>query len=262
MAEASSIRATTPQPEGRNIIAIASGKGGVGKTWLAISLVHALAKAGKHVLLFDGDLGLANVDVQLGLMPKRDLANVIAGEMSLQQATLPFGAGGFDIIAGRSGSGNLASLDGAKLNRLRNGLVTLSEQYDHVVVDLGAGLSNSVQAFSENFGTTLVVLTDEPTSLVDAYAYIKLRTMQHRDADIRIVVNQAKSAQDGERTYGTLHKACENFLSLAFPLAAIIRRDPHVPESIRAQTPLLIRHPASDAAQDVEVLARRLIKGK
>ncbi|MGB1548089.1 MAG: AAA family ATPase, partial [Alphaproteobacteria bacterium] len=148
MAKVNALRAPTPHPEGQNIIAVASGKGGVGKTWLAISLAHAFAKSQKQVLLFDGDLGLANVDVQLGLMPKRDIANVIGGEISLQQAAFPFGAGGFDIIAGRSGSGTLASLNGPKLARLRDDLAILSAQYDRVIVDLGAGLANSVQAFS------------------------------------------------------------------------------------------------------------------
>jgi len=261
MTKASTMKALATQQNHR-IIAIASGKGGVGKTWLAISLVHAMAKMGKRVLLFDGDFGLANIDVQLGLIPERDLANVFAGEIKFKQAILSFEDGGFDILPGRSGSGNLAALNSAKLNQLRNELVSLSRNYDHTVVDLGAGLSESVQTFSENFRKTLVVLTDEPTSLVDAYAYIKLRVAKQHTPDIEIVVNQAKTIQEGERTYATLRRACENFLPFSPPLAGIIRHDPHVKEAIRAQTPLLIRHPNSDAANDIETLAKKLANGK
>jgi len=262
MTKSTAIKAPSALPDRHNLLAIASGKGGVGKTWLAISLVHAMAKAGKRALLFDGDFGLANVDVQLGLMPERDLANVLSGEISLEQATLSYAEGGFDILAGRSGSGNLASLDGEKLHLLRSELLLLSGKYDQVVVDLGAGISKSVQTFSEDFSKTLVILTDEPTSLVDAYAYIKLRTARQRNPEIEIVVNQAKNVQDGERTFATLRRACENFLSFSPPLAGIIRSDPHVRDSIRAQTPILIRHPSSDAAKDVEALAKKLVEGK
>src|ERR1700728_1653179 len=104
----------------RNMIAIASGKGGVGKTWFAITLAHALAKKGKHVLLFDGDLGLANVDIQLGLTPERDLGAVVEGTSTLPAAVTHYTEGGFDILAGRSGSGNLAMMTTQKLSELRN----------------------------------------------------------------------------------------------------------------------------------------------
>jgi hypothetical protein len=128
----------------RNIIAVASGKGGVGKTWLAITLAHALARLGRRTLLFDGDLGLANVDIQLGLMPEHDLGGVLAGRLSLSQATLPF-APGFDIVAGRSGCGRLAGVPAAHLTRLCDDLVATAARYDHIILDLGAGLERMVR---------------------------------------------------------------------------------------------------------------------
>src|ERR1700761_9627390 len=114
----------------RNMIAIASGKGGVGKTWFAITLCSALAKRGKHVLLFDGDLGLANVDIQLGLTPKHDLGHVIEGTATLPGAVTTYTEGGFDILAGRSGSGSLGILTTQKVSDLRNDLIALARGYD------------------------------------------------------------------------------------------------------------------------------------
>ena len=130
---------TTPRPA-FNMLSVASGKGGVGKTWFSITLAHALARAGRRALLFDGDLGLANVDIQLGLMPSRDLGGVLAGQLTLSQATVPFEDGDFEIIAGRSGMGSLASLPANRLVALGRELTELAGAYDWVVMDLGAGV--------------------------------------------------------------------------------------------------------------------------
>lgn len=244
-----------------NIVAVASGKGGVGKTWLSVSLSQALSNAGKATMLFDGDLGLANVDIQLDLAPERDLGGVIAGRYGLESAKVRYDIGGFDVIAGRSGSGNLANLPSNRLGGLISDLVTLSNGYGYVVLDLGAGIERTVRQFATLAGTCLVVTNDEPTSLTDAYAFIKLTHQQFPGMDLRVVVNMADSVSEGQRTYGTIRKACESFLKFTPPLAGIIRRDSAVKESIRHQTPLLTRHPNSKAAEDIEALARRLING-
>jgi flagellar biosynthesis protein FlhG len=242
----------------RNMIAIASGKGGVGKTWFAITLCNALAKRGKHVLLFDGDLGLANVDIQLGLTPERDLGAVIEGTSTLPAAVTKYPEGGFDILAGRSGSGSLATLPTQKLSELRNDLIALARGYDRVVVDLGAGVDRAVRQMAGPASVTYVVVTDEPTSLTDAYAFIKLTRAANPAADLHIVVNMAANASDGQKTYDTIRKACESFLHYTPPLAGIVRRDPKVRDAIRAQTPLMVRSPVSDAASDVEQIAKSL----
>lgn len=243
---------------GRNIICIASGKGGVGKTWLAITLSHVLARSGSRTLLFDGDLGLANVDVQLGLMPERDLSGVIAGRISLSNAVSHFTPGGFDVIAGASGSGALAALEAPHLDDLRDDLLQLAGHYDRVVLDLGAGVDNSVRKLAEAAGTLVVVATEEPTALTDAYAFIKLTAADHLQHDLRIAVNMASSPREGERTYAKLLKACEGFLHLSPKLAGVVRRDDRVRDSIRHQTSLLTRHPTTEAAADVETMAKRL----
>lgn len=250
-----------PAARARNIITIASGKGGVGKTLLAITLVHALAKAGHAALLFDGDLGLANVDIQLGLIPTHDLGSVITGRVTIGEAIIRFDEGGFDILAGKSGSGALAQLSGERLERVRSELLALAADYDRVVVDLGAGIDNEVRTLAASSDTVLVVATDEPTSLTDAYAFIKVTAMQYPGTDIRILVNMAQSAREGKRTYETLRKACESFLKISPPLVGIVRVDSKVKDTIRAQAPLLTRYPNTNAATDIEAVAKTLLAG-
>ena len=245
---------------GTNVIAVASGKGGVGKTFFSISLSHALARTGKKVLLFDGDLGLANVDVQLGLMPKRDLNDVIRGRLALDKVIQTYDAGGFAIIAGRSGQASLSALPSQRLASLRDQLLEVAEDYDIVLIDLGAGVDRTVRMMSASATKTLLVTTDEPTSLTDAYAFIKLGNAAGMSKNVSVVVNMAPSKSEGEKTYKTILKACENFLRLSPPLAGMISLDPRVKESIRHQTPLLIRSPNSDAALDLEKIADYALK--
>ncbi|MGH6619255.1 MAG: MinD/ParA family protein [Alphaproteobacteria bacterium] len=243
---------------GRNVMTIASGKGGVGKTWFAITLAHALAKSGRKTLLFDGDLGLANVDIQLGLMPDRDLASVIVGKLTLAQSVIDVPEIGFSVIAGRSGSGSLALLPPQRLNALREQLLLLAASYDSMIIDLGAGVDRTVQSLPPPRGACFVVTTDEPTALTDAYAFIKVTIADRPNADIRVVVNLAESQSAGEKTYETLARACRSFLKFEPPLAGIIRRDGKVRQCIQQQKPLLTLYPNCDAAADVERLARNL----
>ncbi len=244
--------------EGR-IVAVASGKGGVGKTWFAITLAHACARLNRRVLLFDADLGLANVDIQLGLTPERDVGGVIAGQASLTAAVAHHADGGFDILAGRSGSGALSSLEPVLLERLLASLRREAGRYDLVLLDLGAGLDRSVRRMSAWADTLLVLVTEEPTSLTDAYAVMKLHRADCPNGDARVVVNQAPSRQAGERTFATLRRACETFLGYSPPLAGVVRRDERVRDAIRRQTLLLSRHPACAAAADVEACASALL---
>jgi flagellar biosynthesis protein FlhG len=239
------------------MIAIASGKGGVGKTWLAITLAQALARLGRRVLLFDGDLGLANVDVQLGLDPGRDLGAVVAGRCRLGDAVLRYPAGGFDILAGRSGSGDLAGLGDGEIAVLLEYLHQLARPYDAALLDLPAGIDRLVCCLLAAASLRLVVTTDEPTALTDAYALIKVGARE-RAGGFALVVNLAVGRAAGERTHEGLRRVCGRFLGLEVPLAGVVRRDPRVPDAIRHQTPLLTRHPLAPAARDVEALARHL----
>jgi flagellar biosynthesis protein FlhG len=246
-------------PTTSNLFAIASGKGGVGKTWFSCTLAHALAQAGKRVLLFDGDLGLANIDVQLGVMPRRDLGTVLSGRTTLAEAKTHYPEGGFDIIAGRSGTGSLAHVAPSRLAVLRHDLNLLAASYDCVLMDMGAGIERMIRSFTSQARACFVLTTDEPTAITDAYAFIKVTAMERPDADIRVVVNMATSLKEGERTYNVLLRACREFLKLEPSLGGVIRRDSYVRESIRKQASLLTRFPNSDAAADIEAIAAQLI---
>jgi flagellar biosynthesis protein FlhG len=253
-----------------NVVAVASGKGGVGKTWLSISLAQATARLGHRVLLFDGDLGLANIDVQLGIQPSMDLGTALERQMPLSRAVISYPSGGFDVVAGRSGSGSLASMPINRLQNLAAGLREVSAGYDRVIIDLGAGIERPVRYLAGRAGYCLVVTTDEPTALTDAYALIKMVTLDAggqgapvgmaRGVPIGVAVNMAASREIGQRTHETLNKACDRFLKRQVPLLGVIRRDPKVRDSIAHQVPLLVRHPGSPAASDVEALAQRLIE--
>lgn len=239
-------------------IAIASGKGGVGKTWFSITLAHALARQGRRILLLDGDLGLANVDVQLGLMPQIDLGAVLSGPASLDDAVRIYEPGGFEVIAGRSGSGELSSLPDQKLDSLLRQLETLLPARDHILLDLGAGVNRSVRAMAAWADALFVIATEEPTSLTDAYATLKLHAADRPDGDARLVINQAESYHAADQTAGALTRACSSFLGRAPAVAGTIRRDHHVPETIRRQALLLHRFPHSPAAMDLERIAASL----
>jgi len=251
---------STAQTVARKIIAVASGKGGVGKTMLSVSLAHAFARAGQRSLLFDGDLGLANVDVQLGIVPQNDIGMVLAGRISLAEAVTLYPNGGFDILAGRSGSGRLAAVPARGISELRGDLIALAESYDRVVIDIGAGVDKGLRRLAGIAGRCLIVTTDEPTALTDAYAFIKMMTTQRHPSRLQIAVNMAPSKAEGERTYEVMRKACESFLRLSPPLAGIIRRDKYVRDAIRRQTPLLTRYPSAPAASDVETMAEKLLR--
>ena len=243
-----------------SIIAIASGKGGVGKTWFSITLAHTLARAGRQVLLFDGDIGLANIDVQLGLTISKDISLVVRSGNHIKDIIIPYEPGKFDIVAGRSGSGSLAMLDGDVLDRMVEQLYSLRKQYDVMLLDLGAGVEQHVRSLAAAAGHVVVVITDEPTSLTDAYAFIKLTLQSSPNMKFSIVVNQSATQKEGEVTWQALERACSNFLQISPPLLGIIRKDNKVRDAIRAQTSLISKSPRTTSATDVAAISAKLLQ--
>lgn len=250
--------AFAPLPQDRPIMLV--GPPGAGKTLTCAKLAarakmagQALAEAGGRVGLVDGDLGLANVDVQLGLDPRHDLGDVLAGRCSAEAAMLRHSAG-FSVLPGRSGSAALARLGGAALGGLT---ATLRElPLDWLVLDLGAGIGTAQRDMAAMADLLIVVATEEPTSLTDAYAVLKLHRRDAPGARAGLVVNMA--AQPG-RVHAALDAACRGFLGHGLPLLGAVRRDPRVPAAIRAQAPLLTRFPNTQAAEDLRRLAAVLL---
>ena len=247
-------------------LAIASGKGGVGKTAIAAALAQAFARRKARTLLVDADLGMANVDVQLGLETRGDIGGVVAGRITLEEAVSPVAGGagrrgGFDVIAGPSGSAALADLDVTTVGRLAAGMAAASLDYDRLLIDLAAGADRATVRLAAAADDVLLVITDEPTSLTDAYAFVKTLRMRDEGAAPFIVVNNAPDRAAARAAYDTFARTCRSFLGFTPPLAGLIRRDPHVGLAIRAQSALADRYPGCDAARDITALARALEEG-
>ncbi|MGD2132938.1 MAG: AAA family ATPase [Maricaulaceae bacterium] len=251
-------------PAGR-LIAVASGKGGVGKTTVAINLAHAFARHGERVLIFDGDLGLANIDVQLGLHPVGDLSGVVAGDIEIDDAVSPVlggsDDGGFDVIAGSSGTGALSGLADEHIAKLAAGLSALALSYDRVIMDLAAGVEPATIRLAMSADDVLVVVQDEPTSITDAYAFIKCLRRRDDGAFPGIVVNASDGKTSANRCAQTLIKTCTAFLGFTPQLAGVIRRDLKLRDAVRRQTPLAERYPQSGALEDFTALVEKLDLG-
>ena len=250
-------------PKAKNVIAVASGKGGVGKTFVSSTLAHALSRSGKNVLLFDADLGMANIDVQLGLMPEHDLGSVIAGHVRLDQAIYSCNdqhqegpSGRFDILAGKSGSGTLATLSPSQIKGLAKGIMAIAQTYDVVIIDMPAGIDAAVTQLSLICNRVYMVLTDEPTSLTDAYAFIKVVSRHDPQTDFQVIVNQVDQKSDAKQVFQSLAQACKSFLDLDITNAGAVRRDKKVKEAIRYQMPLLKRFTESHAGSDLSKIAK------
>ncbi|MGI9433471.1 MAG: AAA family ATPase [Geminicoccaceae bacterium] len=240
------------------MVAVGSGKGGVGKTWLAICLAHALSRTGLRTLLVDSDVGLANVDVQLGLAKGRDLAAVLAAGEPLSRCLYSDPVTGMDIIAGRSGAGRPTAPVQLWSERLVAELQALHDGYDIIVVDLPSGIDQGVCRLMKAADDKVVITTDEPTALTDAYALIKLTRKLDPDVVPKVAINFADNHRGGQATLEGFARVCERFLSLQPQPLGVIRRDRHVADAIGRQKPLLVCHPESDAAQDVSNAAKAI----
>lgn len=249
------------------VLAVGSGKGGVGKTWLSASLARAFAERGERVLLVDCDLGLANIDIQLAVTPERDLSHVVSGAVTLQEAVEPIAGGvtrpgGFDLIAGQSGSQGLADMAPGRIQALAAGITALSFSYDRVVMDLAAGVGHGVMRLAAAADSVLAVAINEPTSLTDAYAFIKLLRQRRPDAQVAVVANRVRGTTEAGRVHGAIARACGAWLGFEPPLAGAVREDSLVRSALRAQT-LLARHaPLSRALEDVTGLAGAVASGQ
>lgn len=245
------------------IIAISSGKGGVGKTSLTVNLAILLANEGKKVLLMDGDTGLANLDVQLNLQPEKDLAHVIGGTATLENVQLPLKTlglrrGSVTLIPGRAGHAGLTNLTQPQLTSILNDLRTLSQQYDITLLDVAAGVTPSQLLMCAQSDSTLLVTTPDPASLTDAYALIKLLWQQHQCANARLVVNQA-TQREAKTVHTRLNAAAQNFLSLpTIPLLGNVPSDRLYATAVKQQQQAAIAFPQAPAIKALQAVAAQL----
>lgn len=244
-------------------VAVMSGKGGVGKSNLALNLGYALSRGGFPLLLMDCDLGLANLDVLLGITPEGNLQDVILRDAPLSDIIHPLderGRGHFDILPAASGVPELAEMDADLRDMLLRRLEPELEHYDLVLLDLGAGIHSTVQSFAAMAAVRLVVMTPEPTSLTDSYALMKVLNSRLGVKDFLVVINEVENSREEEACFQRLSMACERFLGFSPVLLGSVRSDPKMPEAVRRQRPLLSLYPTSPAASDILTLAQRLLK--
>ncbi len=241
------------------VISVTSGKGGVGKTNLSVNLAVELAKKGKRVVLLDADLGLANVDVLLGLTPPRNLFHLFHEDVTIQDILFPTPYG-FSILPASSGLSEMLALDTGQKLELLEALDVLEEEVDYLIVDTGAGINDNVLYFNLAAQERLVVLTPEPTSLTDAYALIKVLKSTHGVEHFKVIVNMAHDKSAGKMAFSRLYQACEHFLSgVSLDLVGIIPRDTQVRQSVVQQLPFSIHAPESGVAEAVHNLATDIL---
>lgn len=239
-------------------MSIMSGKGGVGKTNLALNLGYALFKSGHPLMLMDCDLGLANLDVLLGLSPDRNLQDLLMPGVNIADVLVPVEPGGFDFLPATSGVPELVEMDEDLQALLFNKLKTLAKGYEFIILDLGAGISKTVLSFAAMTHLQIVVITPEPTSLTDSYAMMKVLQKQHGITDFYVVVNQMASPEEGKLTFDRLKAACKRFLSIDIKYLGGVHHDAAVIEAVRRQTPLLKLSAKAQSSQDITALAKRI----
>ncbi len=239
------------------VVAVASGKGGVGKTSLAANLAVSLAKRGLRVCVLDADLGLANLDVVLGLTPARSLLHVLRGEARLEDVIVE-GPAGVRVVPAASGFLELTSLGAEQQLALLAEVDTLEQSLDVLLIDVGAGIAPNVLFFAAAAAETLVVLTPEPTALTDAYALIKLLATRHGRQEFLVVVNMAVSVADADAAFRRLQRVAERFLRVRLEYQGFIPFDDAVSRAVRHQQPVVIESPGTPASQSIMRLAQRL----
>ena len=237
-------------------IAITSGKGGVGKTSLSVSLSIALAQQGSSVTLLDADLGLANINVILGIIPKYNLYHVIRGKKKLKDIVIEVPEG-IKIIAGASGFHQLANLESKQRASFIESFSTLDSD-DFMIVDTGAGVSQNVLSFVMAVDEVIVVTTPEPTAVTDAYGIIKSIASQSPDKVIKLIVNRVQSVAEGKRVAQRVINIAGQFLNIKVENLGFVFDDIYVPKSVRNQKPFFVSYPKSKASGCVSIIASRI----
>lgn len=251
--------ARAPQQKPVRVIAITSGKGGVGKTNISVNLAASFAKQGDNVLLMDADLGLANVDILFDLHPKYDLRHVIAGERTLDEVIVDAPLG-LKVIPASSGVSSMADLSPAENAGLVRAFSELEFPVDTMIVDTAAGISDSVITFCKASQEVVVVVCDEPTSITDAYALIKVMSRDHGVKRFHILANMVNSNAHGEELFRKISRVTDHFLDIVAVHIGSIPMDDYLRKAVRHQMPVVEAFPRSPSAQAISRLAKTIDK--
>jgi len=240
------------------IICISSGKGGVGKTSFSVNVATALSQKGKTVLLIDGDLGLANVDVVLGLNVRHTVREAIEEGRSLAACLVEINPG-FQVLPASSGVPEMANLSYEEQAFLTSNLEEIIDRFDYVLIDTAAGIGDSVLWFNTWSQENIVILTPDPTSLTDAYALIKVLHSRHGKKHFHLMINSVKSKKEGKDVFDNMSMVLERFLKIRPQALGAMPQDNQVSMAIRRQKPFLLASPDSRASQEILAVAERIL---
>ena len=231
-------------------LSISSGKGGVGKTTFAINLAYALASAGKRVLLFDADVGLANIDIALKVQPVTNIRRYLDGNSSIEEVLVK-NVYGFDVFPASSGVLELVSLSDDNFEKIRQALVTLDGDYDYIIFDTGAGISVTVHRFAAIADHIIVVSQPEPAAIADAYAFLKTAKQFYPVQRAYVVLNRVDDAAAALKIFENVKAVARRFLNLELSLLANLREDGGLRKAARGQKPICVIAPESPFSEDV-----------
>ncbi|QUH31459.1 MinD/ParA family protein [Vallitalea guaymasensis] len=244
------------------VITVTSGKGGVGKSNVSVNLAINFKKMGKRVVIFDADFGLANIEVIFGIIPKYNLFDLIYNGMSIEEV-LTSGPLGIEFISGGSGVQELINLSKDQLNFLNEKLLELDHLADIIIIDTGAGISDSVLDFIVSSNEVILVTTPEPTSITDAYAVLKAlknrKREEYKSTDINLLVNRVSSESEGLEIYNKLNKVTNKFLGIGLNNIGFLPQDGYLTKAVIQQKPVSILYPRSKVAKAFEVVAGNLL---
>ncbi|MFT6050651.1 MAG: flagellar biosynthesis protein FlhG [Halioglobus sp.] len=244
-------------PSNINVIAVTSGKGGVGKTNIAVNLSVCLAKMGKSVVLLDADVRLGNVDITLGLKPSYDLRHVISGERTLEEILVP-GPEGIHIVPASSGVSNMIDLTEVQQAGVVRAFSELTIPVDTLIVDTAAGIDSSVRTFASACQDIIVVVCDEPTSITDAYALIKVLNRECGIKRFQLLANMVEGEAQGRNLYGKISRVADRFLDVHLGYLGAVPRDEYLCKAVQRQGAVAQLYPRSKSAQAIGNLARTI----
>ncbi len=236
------------------IITVCSGKGGVGKSNFTLNFALTLKAMGRKVLLFDADIGMANIDVLMGVTAKFNLYHLLKREAQIEEI-IQLGPNSLPFIAGGSGMDELFSLSDSDLNHFTSQISQIADSMDYILFDTGAGLSKETMKFITSADDCLVVTTPEPTAITDAYALMKVVHNSHPEVSFKLIVNQAGDEKEATMTSDKIRMAADRFLQMNIPFLGYISTDSHVVQAVKKQVPFTMAFPNSLAAKDIHRLA-------